>query len=376
MSTHFVARLGQELYFFYPKGPSLCYRIWQKGRLLTEDVLHESIKLPFSVFFQSDLLHVFCQDTKGDILLFVYRNNSWNSRTALQGQGGDYALLTPITSEDNLCILYNGFADTDAPCLFKRAFAAGEWQQAEALDYFKPFSSHSPYAAQATGPGHLLLFYQTQAEECQVGYREVTPKRTGPFHRFLNVKGSLSDASFLTTRDEVHVLMIVRTAYSCQLIYRKKTEDAFTPEILLWEAPRITQCLLTIIGAELHATCMIGGKLHQAISPNNGDSFEPMTLYKRKFCAEPARADYISDEGHIKLRQVYVDQSAPWDVQMLPDLSPGFYPDGQEESAQVKELEDSLAMAKRSLEEKDRQIMELMLQSKVPIDSPSHSSIM
>ena len=356
LSSYFIAMYGQDLFFFYPSDnmSNLMCRIWRNGRYLPEFTLHEGIRPSFSVFRQKERLNVFCQDIKGHILLHSYKNDKWNSRRIMHNSGN--ILLTPIESEDTLCVIYNGISDTE--CLFKRTTTpSGEWQQAETIDHFKPLP-FAPYEAQKTVPGHLLLFYQTQTEECQVGYREVTPKRTGAFHRFLNTQGSLADASCLTTYDKLHVLMIVKTALSCQMLYRKKTDDVFTPPILLWEAPKIEQCLLTIIedeqGSELHATCMIGGKLHKAVSADEGDSFGPMSMYKRKFCTEPVKANFLTEKMPVGYfaRQVYVDKAAPWDVQMLPDLCQNFYPQG--------DIQDRLAAAERLIEERDLQIMELL----------------
>ena len=367
MSTYFAAEYNRDLYFFYPSNnlSTLHCRIWRDGRLLPESTLHTGIKMPYSVFHQEGRLHVFCQNTQNNTLLLTSKKDEWHSRVVLQ-KGNDGVFITPMPSEDGLCILYNGFAEADTSCLFKRLCTpAGEWRQAEVIDRFAPFPV-IPYEAQATGPDHLILFYQTCAEECQVGYREITTKRTGPFHRFLNIRGTLMDSSYLTTLEDVHMLMIVKTAFSCQLLYRKKTEDVFTPEILLWEAPRIEQCLLTIVKDKLYAACMIGGKLHCAVSADYGDNFAPMGIYKRKFCAEPVKANLVmqtNTKGYFA-RQVYVDRTAPWDVQMIPDLYPDFYPAKAEESIQLKELKDSLATAQRALDAKDRQIMELMYKSR------------
>ena len=384
MSTYYAAEHGQDLYFFYPADnlSALRCRIWRKGELLAEETLHSSIKLPFSVFHHNDLLHVFCQDTDGNTLLFANSGEKWSSRTVLQNNDGASTLLTPIVSDDSLCILYNGTDDENTPYLFKRSLAtSGQWQDAETIDCFKPFS-FAPYVGQSTGPGHLVLFYQIQSEECQVGYREITPGRTGPFHRFLNIKGSLADASYLTTFEDLHILMVVKTALSCQLLYRKKTEENFTTEILLWEAPRIEQCLLTIVDDKLHATCMIGGKPHRAISTDYGDTFGSMSLYKRKFCAEPVKAGFVTQANFTSrlksrgffARQIYVDRAAPWDVQMIPDLLPGFYPREVEETVQMQELKNSLAAAQRALDAKDRQIMELMYRSKETEPFPRQTS--
>ena len=383
MSTHFVACQGRDLYFFYPslnEPSNLQYRIWREGRFLPETTLHTGVKPPFTVFHQGGSLRVFCRDA--NIMLFTCRidensEGNWSSRVVLQGS--ENVLITPIISEDSMCILYNDSADGNT--LFKRTMASsGEWQPAEAIDHYRSFP-FAAYEAQATGPGHSILFYQNSDEECLAGYREITPKRTGPFHRFLNVNGTLADASFLTTPEEVHLLLVVKTQFSCQLLYRKKTDDTFTDPILLWESPKIEQCLLTIAGDELHATCMIGGKLYWSVSSDFGGTFGSMVVYKRKFCADPVKATFVSENLHSNLqskdgprstaswfaRQVYVDRAAPWDIQMIPDLVPNFYPqqkDQPEKSTKIKDLEDNLAAAHKAIEAKDRQIMDLLYQSK------------
>lgn len=338
---YFVAQQGQDLYFFYLSGDSLLYRAWHKGQYLPEATLHTEVE-SFHVSQQTGQIQITC-DTKGERLLLTYRNGAWRSRVAAVLPGS----------------IYTGHnADGDF-CLFKRADDSEE----EAIDLFLPLS-FAPYVAQPTGPNHTILFYQRAVEGCQVGYREITPTRTGPFHRFLNISGTLADASFLTTTDEVHLLMTVKTAFSHQLLYRKKTDDVFTPPILLWESPIIEQCLLTIINNELHATCVVGGKLYLASSADNGDSFSPMTPYKRKFCAEPVKAGFTAypPTGGWFAREVYVDRHAPWDIQMLPDLYPEIY--SYAESAEILDLKDNLAVAQQAIEAKDRQIMALMLQNR------------
>ena len=296
MSNNFVVSAGRDLYFFYLSQGSLKYRIRREGRLLPEEVVNSNAneKLPLSGLYP------------------IYQ---------------DGVLLTPM-QEDGRCVLYNGHKDEE-PCLLRRIRDTfGEWWDPELLDHFKPFSfsPYAPYVAQATGPGHVVLFYQINSPNCQVGYREITENRTGAFQRFLNTSGNLVDASFLTTYDELHVLMVVKNALSCQLLYRKKAEDEFSESLLLWEAPRIEQCLLTIVetstGSELHATCMIGGKLNRFVSRDEGETFGAMELYKRKFCAEPVKAEFIGGDkakGWFA-RQVYVDRDVPWDLQMISDL--------------------------------------------------------
>jgi len=336
------------MYFFYPKSGKLLYRIWQNrqnrqnrqdrqneqigqnewgGHFSPEAVLHSGIRRLYSVFFIENVLHVFGQDVQGNVLLFVYREGQWSHRSVLQASGD--VLFTPMAAGKGMSFVCNAHTDPENPSLIKQSMDDnGKWLPPEVIDHFKPFG-YLPYEAQATAPTHMLLFYQANTDDCQIGYREITPTRTGVFRRFFNGHGRLVDYSFLTTHDALHLLMIIKDPFSCQLLYRKKTETDFTPSVLLWESPKISQCLLSWVRGEIHATCMTGGKLQRAISTNGGDSFAEIKQYKRKFCVDPVKANFISTDESEKswfARQVYVDSEAPWDVQMIPDLCTDFYP--------------------------------------------------
>ena len=112
-----------------------------------------------------------------------------------------------------------------------------------------------------------------------------------------------------------------------------------------------------------------------AVSVDDGDTFGAMELYKRKFCAEPVKASFVSqrplETEDWFARQVYVDRAAPWDVQMVPDLCPIFYPQEEKSdtSTQLRDLQDRLADAQMALDAKDRRILELLYQSKMQEDS-------
>lgn len=259
--------------------------------------------------------------------------------------------------------------------LTQRMGERGAWEPSSRIDKFQPLG-HALYETQATGPEHMLLFYQTRTGENQLGYREVTPTRYGSYQRLHSAPGAISDTAFLTTGNAVHALYIVKTLFSCQLLYRRRTEDDFSTPVLLWEAPRIDQCLLSFVYDNLYATCIIGGQPYAAVSENRGVSFSRMTLYKRKFCFDPVKALFLTaapmSENELYIRQIYVDRSAPWDVQMIPDLYPAFYNiEGRapEESPPAPkdalfEMQERLSEAERRLQERDHQIMELMYKMK------------
>lgn len=391
MSSCYVVKTATRLAFFYRAESNIILRTLEHSHLSPETCLMRNSGRHFNVTLTTDGVHIFCQDESGGLWLLTEREGKWNRR-ALNPNAAENnpeaedqsngtpmrdCLITPMISGKRLSIVYNSVsADGNSHYLVMQQMNEyGTWNPASRIDKYQPLG-HLLYETQATSAEHMLLFYQTRTNENQLGYREVTPVRYGPYQRFHNASGVVSDTAYLTTGNAVHVLYIVRTLFSCQLLYRRRLDNEFSVPILLWEAPRIDQCLLSFVYDNLYATCMIGGQLHRAISENRGESFSRMTLYKSKFCYDPVKAVYLStspmSENDLYIRQVYVDRYAPWDTQMIPDLYGAFYSTTEPEPAEappaprdvLRDMEERLVLAEKQLEDRDRQIMNLMLKMK------------
>lgn len=434
MASYYVVKTSSRMLFFYRAAHyGLMYRTMENAKISQETCLLRNAGRYFSISIHNGEIHMFCQEEGGGLWLFTERDGQWNRRSlnppadtdgmprpteepsnegpvkhvesasaaesaaydvsvpfaesAAFGGSGPLTeqrrrdcLVTPLGNNrtKGLCLVYNTLsADGASHYLVTQQMSGNGWSPASRIDKFIPLN-HALYETQATSREHMLLFYQTRTTENQLGYREVTPTRFGSYQQFHNAAGTVADTAFLTTNDTVHLLYIIKTLFSCQLFYRRRDEDHFTTPILLCEAPRIEQCLLSIVYDNLYATCLIGSQPHMAVSENKGSSFTRMTLYKSKFCYDPVKAVYLSSlpmsENECYVRQVYVDRNAPWDTQMLPDLYADFYalPEAEQAPAEappapkdvVRDMQDRLAAAESQIRERDRQIFDLMLKMK------------
>jgi hypothetical protein len=350
------------------------YRVYRRGRWSEELPAAKNARDNFTVTEDGGVLHLFCQDAQGDIILATLDvgGEKWASRVVLKNQLDRIhsIVLHPIITETGLTIIYNtpGTEDRGSFLSIQNLDAKGQWSKATRLDKFFA-SGPSLFEVQRVSKNHLILFYQKRGQENNLGYMEITPEQQGNYNIFFTTNYFVSDSSYLTTENGIHLLFVVKSMFSSQLIYRKKMDDEISNPIVLHEAQRIENCLLYFAKGSLYAAFLAAGQLCQCVSLDKGNSFSRPVRYKYKFCQNPEKANFSSQtpqsEDTAFLRQVYVDRACPWDIQIIPDAYEDFFPapndgeSGREDSASSAELERlniQLEMLIRKLAEKDQQL--------------------
>jgi hypothetical protein len=186
----------------------------------------------------------------------------------------------------------------------------------------------------------------------------------------------VADTSCLTTDNGIYTVAIVKTMFSCQLVFRRNITGAFDGPMVLHEAQNIENCLLFYVKGALYITFLTSGSLFMCASEDKGASFSRPARYRNRFCQGPEKAFFISQpdqsEDGLYLRQVYVDRHSPWDIQVVPELYDEFYNAGPKPEGnsfdEVERLENEIKQLRRENEEKDDRIAALnrMLNNKRP----------
>jgi len=327
---------------------------------------------------------MFCQDLNGDIIALTIKDSdrAVNRRVILKNQAGQVTqtLLHPIIiSGKSLMIIFNtvGADDKSHYLMTQRLNENGQWTPETRIDKYWSDS----FDVQRVESDHLLLFYQTRGADTRLGYREITPEQQGAYNAFYATRSIIHDTSFLTTGDGVHTLFIVRNMLSNQLVYRRNLTGTFDRPVVLYESQRLENCLLFIVKDKLYVTFMSSGNLYMCVSEDNGESFSRPARYRDKLCQDPRKAYFISQSAQsdsgVFLRQVYVDPSSPWDIQIIPELFEGFYPAPAEQYAkdsrfsnavnpgcadEIRLLRDQIEQLRRRMFENDARIAGLSRQ--------------
>ncbi|MDR1913919.1 MAG: hypothetical protein LBQ68_05490 [Clostridiales bacterium] len=364
---------------YHSRARGLILRDYKRGRWQADRVLAKDARENFTAHVDNGIIYIFCQDGEGDIVLITYKESDavLTARVVLKNQNNrvQNIILYPIILNNGLTIIYNQ-PSPEERCNYlttQTMTENGEWSAPTRID--KNWSNS--FEVQRVTDDHLLIFYQTRTTENNLGYRELTPDRQGHFNIFYTTNYFVSDTAYLTTDNGIHTLFAVKSMFSCQLIYRRNISGEFGNPFVIYEAQRIEKCLLFFVHNKLHITFLAGGQLYMCVSEDKGSTFSRPARYRNKFCQIPEKAYYIGQtpqsEESLFLRQIYVDRSCPWDTQIIPDIYEDFYGgvgeqaveiieqhlDNNESMEELRIQRNQVEILRKSIEEKDNQIVEL-----------------
>ncbi|MDR2939530.1 MAG: hypothetical protein LBV08_04325 [Clostridiales bacterium] len=391
MVNTYVIKLNPNklICFYYAPNEGVAYNVYENNAWSKKEVIFKNAMENYTVTVsENKTILIFCQDWDGNLFMCTNPEGIWRNKVLLENKSGDVnkILFYPIISEKNTSLIYNvpGQDDKPAYLVSQLLMEGGKWSEASFIDNYVDMND-TIFQVYPIANDYALLFYLNRANDLKLGYREVTSSLHGQFNVFHQSAFKIRDQSFLPTDEEIHFLYIIKTYFSSQLIYRKKTDDGFTKPKILWESQIINKCLMFIINNKLYIYFVANRVPMEIISQDFGGSFEKAKEASAKFSADSKKAVFISCQGAEGrgpyIREVFVDAENPCNIQIIPGLWDDFYPvelktvdvgdnglnvnekhyinqinDLREQVAKVK---NQLSMARQLLDEKDRQIFEL-----------------
>ncbi len=281
-------------------------------------------------------IYVFCQDNEGSIMLCLYSKNTWQTNLILRNQTHSLHHISfhSLISDNSIQLIYNIFnpSEKTQQIIKQQMDKKNGWDSPQPIDTFVPFINSNFMLQNIKCESALsLLFYQKKGmnTESNLGYREISPTRHGAFITFHTTQNQIIDQSFLTTNDTIHMVYIVKSMFSSQLIYRRKFESDLSNPIIIYEHQKIENCLLFVCHEKLYVFWQMAGQLLFVISEDNGKSFTKFKKYISKLPAKLQKVifhqEYDSQESFF-MSEVYADKDRPWDTYVIHDFFKGFYP--------------------------------------------------
>ena len=310
----------------------ICVRAYETGGWGKPKALLPGARGGFTASAAADgRIYVFAQDAEGSMHLCTGGADGWNEQTILRSRvnAAYTTYFHALVSDAGMHLLYNmpSGVKNGQQLVSQRLGADGQWGAANPLGGVTPIGGRL-FRTQAIGPGHMLLLCQSCEPDCNLGYREVTMDRVGGL-RVLHTTGyQIADTSFLATPDCLHALYIVKSPFSCQLMYRRRDGVGFTDPVVLWEAQRMDSCLLYFAEGRLQACCMSGGQIYACAAGESGAFSRPVRM-RAAFASEPMKAEYLSAPGvaaAFDCRELYVERARPWEAQLLGIPAAVFFP--------------------------------------------------
>ncbi len=411
VQSNYIVRTKDDvlLSFYYSDQYELHYKLYENNKWSEKRRIIDNVKDTYSITMSSDgTIYLFCQDREGNIILCQSDSlNEWVTKVILRNQSSKIhrIFFNGLIDENGLNLIYNvPIPDEDSHHLMSQSVNnRGEWSEAKTIDKIISLPNKL-FDMQPITKSHSLLFYQKRTPENRLGYREFTVTALSDYHIFHTTGYHILETSFLTTSNAIHVLYVVKSMFSIQILYRKKESHAFTNPIVIWEAQKLSNCMLTIIENNLYATWVSASQLYYSVSTDLGNSFKRPVKYNNRFSQTAIKANYISYEAMAEhqfvCHELYVNKDNICDILFLPDMYKNFHPAkvhrqakkvppradvfeprppsppkelapleklsmdymgmGVEyENDETEKLKNKLLIYKKQLDEKDKQIMQL-----------------
>lgn len=324
-------------YFFYSQEGNICYTIYKNRHWSTPIIIIRNTNSNFSVNINAkDIIYLFCQDLSGNVVLCVYKDNIWSSSVVLENTSNQiHNINFQMIMEDNsLNLIYTMPISYDKKSQLFYHFKENEnWSSPQILDTISPLRQ-SPFNLQKINNRHNIIFYTQELETSSLGYREfsVPLKKWGKFNAIHKTKYKYTDQSFLTTENTLYVLYIVKNAFSCQLIFKKKSSEIWDTTILIFEGPKIELCTLFILENQLWLVWYSNSYLFTCVSNNMGKSFSKPQRYGKELSIIPYKAAFISNSSqqskNIYLKEILISGNSEQEnpkFLLIPEIYPDFY---------------------------------------------------
>ena len=332
MKNQYIVRMADSrlLSIYHSDASGIVVRTFDNGRWSKPTPIAPEMQENFMLSIdERGFIYMFTQHTNSDIYLYRQQHSTWSSRIMLAASEDRQTSLHayPIIYNNRMSIVYNHSSGDNSALILRRIDERGKWLTPITIDNYTPLQSD--FSVQSITPTHHLLFYAKKSADTAIGYVEIDPERITAFRTIFSTNQRITDTSFLVTNSTIHALFIIKSMFSAQLVYRKKSGTSFSAPITIAEAPQISNCLLMFVSGKLHAYFISNGQLVSATSTNFGDTFSGVSRCTNKFCVSPAKSTYVSqipmDENTYFARQLFVDRNNAADIQLLPDMYEDFY---------------------------------------------------
>lgn len=275
-------KYGSLLRVSYDDIYGIYYEDINKEEIKKNIVYRESFKYFYVTEDMNGNVNVICQDLCGDIILCIFMDGTWKYKTLFYMK---YNFITPINVkgfylERDLKIIY--YLDSDTKNLYfnngNNNYPTKIYSENNCLDLKFNILKDNDRTFVIVNSISIGI-YKLVLKEFNI--EENVFKKD----RIIYIsKNQYNDFSYLTSKDEVHFLMIVNEDKKNSIIYKKINivdERRFYEDIILFENEKsiISSCLIIELKGLLYAFWISENKLYGCYSLNFGEDFSTPIIY-------------------------------------------------------------------------------------------------
>lgn len=293
-SAYIIQDNSNTLYSFYYMNGSIYIRhftnnIWSRAENLVSD-----IRPNYSISQSSSLLYLICQEIKGNILLYTFKNQVWSRKILLES----VALNSPdiymasIIKNDSLSLIYNlpDNKNKTQNIVLHQQLGNGQWNSPKILDNISPGTTFFKLI------NNKYLFYIKN----KVLYMQNIENQQETIKLYT---GNIIDYSAVFFNDAPHISLIAKTRIGIQLIYIHNQKSN-----VLWEGNKGSFTAINLIDNKIILYFVTGNRLYNIINPV--ENKELTVIGADNYI----KAQYTSAQGNSSLCDIIINSNRPSDL--------------------------------------------------------------
>jgi hypothetical protein len=375
MSQSSIVRTSKGLYCIYTNQNSLYVRTLTASIWTRQQTVSQNIHSRFTVAVATDEICVLYQQGDGSICLACEKNN-WVPRIILRHTNtqSPNVIIHSIMQKNGMQLLYNTPSGNEQNITLQYRQGNEMWSHPYNIDSFLPFESKTFRLIRQSDDKYILLYIKRMPEE-RVGYRIITPEKIGNFQNIYATGYSISDYSVFIRNDILHLVFLVSTPFSRQLIY---TDTNGTKPTVLSESRGMSNCCISFINEKIYIWWLNNNRLYHTISYDYGTSFSPTQRYQNHIAENTIKSEYITtlQDKNFAAGDICVRENTPWDIQLIGDIYPDFFCcTGAQNKDEISDMQKTIAELQArlnaqtaELEQKNEKIYQLNRQLKMKTD--------
>lgn len=253
-SAYIIQQKNNLIYSFYYSDGSIYMRhfhnnIWSRGENLVSD-----IRKNYSISQNANQLYLICQEIKGNLLLYTYKDNTWTRKILLEATSphSPDIYMHSIITNNGLQLIYNlpeGKSKTQNLVLHHQ-LNNGQWTPPKILDNITPNTTFFRLI------NNKYLFY---IKNNSLYFQNITlPDTITKLYT-----GNILDYSAIYLNNNPYISLIVKNKVGIQLIYINNRETR-----VLWEGGKASLTAINYINNQIIIHILINNRLYSITNPD------------------------------------------------------------------------------------------------------------
>lgn len=366
-------RTNQLLFFFYSNGNILLKKGTAQA-FSSPEMIIEDVSPNFSVCLSSeDIPYILCSSNTGSIYFCRENHGKWDKKMLMESSIFHQASIKfyLFLERNQIHFIYSmPSEDGKQNYIMSLVCEDGKWGNPHKIDSFLPLRQ-SNFLIHEIEENHIVLYYKTKENGISSREMLLSPITLGTLNPIIQAGYPMLDFSFLTTRDKIHFISIIKGTFSSQLIYRNKYQAQFSSPIVLCEGQRMEHCLIFSLKNRIWIFWMNNGQMFYVTSDNEGRQFSTPAKYQGNISKKLVKAEYRSKiNSELLCNEVFVDSETQNEILILPEIYLEFYgkynkkqytekKTAKEDQENIEKLKNKLFQTEAALKEANNQIMQL-----------------